>query len=79
MNEQNLRAMLVDPQDEFRGTGATTTRGDTAARAVTRLLTDRRRTLLDASLAHVGATPGAGADAPLPISGPGAAASGSVP
>lgn len=53
-NEQNLRAMLVDPRDATIGTGAITTRGDSGARAVTRLLNERRRQLLNASVSRVG-------------------------
>ena len=64
-NDQNLRVMLVNPQDEFYGTGATTSRGDSGARAVTRLLTDRRRPLLDASLSKTAPNAGGAADTPL--------------
>ena len=53
INEQNLSAMLVNPQDRYGGTAATTTRGDSASRAVTRLLLDRRRALLDTGLSRI--------------------------
>ena len=52
INDQNLSAMLVNPQDLYGGT-AGTTRGDSASRAVTRLLLDRRRALLDTGLSRV--------------------------
>ena len=55
-NDHNLRAMLVNPQDMTAGTGAITSRGDTASRAVTRLANDRRRQLLNASVSRVGPT-----------------------
>lgn len=63
-NDQNLRAMLVNPQDAYVGSGAITSRGDTGARAVTRLLTDRRRTLLNASTSRVGSTSDSASDGP---------------
>lgn len=53
INEQNLSAMLVNPEDRYRGTAATTTRGDSASRAVTRLLIDKRRPLLDTALSRI--------------------------
>ena len=69
INDQNLRAMLVNPQDIYSGTGALTSRGDAGSRAVARLLADRRRALLDASLSHIAPSSGGGADAgPAPTS-----------
>lgn len=53
-NEHNLRAMLVDPKDYSIGTGAITSRGDSASRAVTRLGNDRRRQLIDATVSRLG-------------------------
>jgi hypothetical protein len=53
VNDQNLRAMIVDPRDLSSGAAATTDRGNAAARAVTRLYTDRRRQLLDVSTSTV--------------------------
>ena len=70
-NDQNLRAMLVRPQDEYAGTGASTARADSGARAVTRLLVDKRRPLLNVSVAHVGAGGDAPADSAVPSSGGG--------
>lgn len=74
INDQNLRAMLVNPRDIDGGTGSITSRGDVGSRAVTRLLTDRRRALLDASLSHVAPASAAPADsgpAPVPSGGGG--------
>ena len=53
-NEQNIRAMLVDPQQYSLGTGAITDRGDAGSRAVTRLNNERRRQLIDAAVSRVG-------------------------
>lgn len=70
INDQNLRAMLVNPQDIYVGTAATTSRGDAGSRAVTRLLADRRRTLLDASASKVApASSGSGDSGPAPVAG----------
>ncbi len=55
-NEQNLRAMVANPRDLYAGERATTSRGDSAARAVTRLLTDRRRQLLNVTVSRVAPT-----------------------
>ncbi len=72
INEQNLRAMLANPQDAYGGSGMLTARGNSASRAVTRLLTDRRRPLLDASVSHVGSSAIAPANSgPLPPPGGG--------
>ncbi len=54
VNDQNLRAMLANPADAYGGVGATTSRGDSGGRAVTRLLTDRRRQLLDVTSSRIG-------------------------
>ena len=74
-NDQNLRAMLVRPQDEYAGTGALTARADSGARAVTRLLVDKRRPLLNVSVAHVGSGTDTPADSALPAGGGGAGGS----
>lgn len=74
-NDQNLRAMLVNPRDAYEGSGATTTRGDSASRAVTRLLTDRRRPLLDAAVSRVAPSSGSQGDSPLSSGGSGASGS----
>lgn len=67
INDQNLRAMLVDPRDAYSGAAAVTSRGNEGSRAVTRLLTDRRRPLLDASISRIAGSGGASADsAPAP-------------
>ncbi len=52
VNDQNLRAMIVDQRDLSYGTASATDRGSGASRAVTRLLTDRRRPLLNATLSR---------------------------
>ena len=52
-NEHNLRAMVADPRDLEAGAGVATERGGGAARAVTRLLIDRRRPLLNVSISRV--------------------------
>lgn len=73
-NEHNLRAMVADPRDLQAGAGAATERGSGAARAVTRLLIDRRRPLLDASISRIApgqeaadpALPGGGGGGPAP-------------
>lgn len=71
-NDHNLRAMLINPQDATFGTGAITARGDSGSRAVTRLLNERRRQLLNASVSRVGP-----ADAQADNSSSGAAPGGS--
>ncbi len=53
-NDQNLRAMLVDPRDYSLGTGSITARGDSGSRAVTRLNNERRRQLIDAAVSRIG-------------------------
>lgn len=52
-NEANLRAMLADKRDLAGGASASTERGNTAARAVTRLLNDRRRPLQNVTTSRV--------------------------
>jgi hypothetical protein len=52
-NEHNLRAMVADPRDLEAGAGSATERGSGATRAVTRLLIDRRRPLLNASISRL--------------------------
>lgn len=78
INDQNLRAMLADPQDLSGGTGALTARGNSASRAVTRLLIDRRRPLLDASVSQVAPSTGSAADGGA-IQTPGSGTSGGTP
>ena len=78
INDQNLRAMLANPQDSYNGTGALTSRGDSGSRAVARLLADRRRALLDASLSHIAPSSGAAADSG-PAPSPGGSSTGSTP
>jgi hypothetical protein len=75
-NEHNLRAMIVNPQDLTTGSGAITTRGDSASRAVTRLANDRRRQLLNASVSRVGSSDSQ-SDSSSPGPAPGSSASGS--
>ncbi len=69
INDQNLRTSLVNPQDYYTGTGADTSRGDAGSRAVTRLLTDRRRALLDASLSHIAPSSSGSDSSPAPSAG----------
>ncbi len=52
-NERNLRAMAADPRDLGYGQASLTERGNVASRAVTRILIDRRRPLMNASLSRV--------------------------
>jgi hypothetical protein len=47
LNDQNLRAMLVEPPHAARGIGVTDSRGDNAVAAVERLRQDKLRPLLD--------------------------------
>lgn len=54
-NEHNLRAMLADRRDLDAGSPSRTDRGNGAARAVTRLLTDRRRPLINLSTSRFAA------------------------
>ena len=55
-NDDNLRAMVANPYDLQVGHGAATDRGNSAARAVNRLLTDRRRPLPTSTLTQIGTT-----------------------
>lgn len=73
-NEHNLRAMVADPRDLQAGAGVATERGSGASRAVTRLLIDRRRPLLNASLSRVAPGQDTPADTPLPSAATGAPA-----
>ena len=52
-NDRNLRAMIADPRDLGYGAASTTERASGASRAVTRLLIDRRRPLLNVSLSRL--------------------------
>lgn len=69
VNDQNLRAMLANPADAYGGVGSTTSRGDSGGRAVTRLLTDRRRQLLDVTSSRLGGTSAAPAESGGPVAG----------
>ena len=64
-NDANLQAMVADPQDLSSGRGMLTNRASGPARAVTRLLTDRRRALLNNGISRV-APISDSADTPLP-------------
>jgi hypothetical protein len=77
--DQNLRAMLTNPLDVYNGTGTVTSRGDSGSRAATRLLTDHRRPLLDASVSHIGSSSGGGADSGGPSGSSSGASTGSTP
>ncbi len=77
-NDRNLRAMIADPRDLGYGTASTTDRAGGAARAVTRVLIDRRRPLLNASVSRLAPSQDA-ADTPLGGGGGGAPASGGAP
>ena len=79
INDQNLRAMLVNQDDAYVGTGTVTSRGNGASRAVTRLLTDRRRPLLDATTSSLAPATAAPADSALPASSSGGGSSGGSP
>jgi len=65
VNERNLRAMVANPADLTRGTGAATDRGDAGSTAVTRLLTETRRPLPVTSTSTLSA-PAPTADTPTP-------------
>lgn len=75
-NDYNLQAMIANPLDLRSGISAPTDRGDGAARAVTRLLTDHRRPLLDATISRVAPAQNSG-DTPMggASSGPAGASS----
>ena len=76
VNDQNLRAMLARPEDAYAGNAALTSRGDSGGRAVTRLLVDKRRSLLNVSVSKLGASSDAPADSGLPAGGSGGASPG---
>lgn len=80
-NEYNLRAMVADRRDLTAGASTTTDRGGGAARAVTRLYTDRRRPLLDVSLSKIAPSSSASQDSSggAGLGGGGAAATGGAP
>ncbi len=74
VNDYNLRAMVADKRDLTAGAAATTDRGNGAARAVTRLYTDRRRPLLNVGLSKIApaqdsSDSGGGGGGPAPTSG----------
>ena len=73
-NEHNLRAMVADPRDLSYGAATATDRGTGASRAVTRLLTDRRRPLLNATLSKIAPGGQESQDAPLGAGAPSGAA-----
>lgn len=57
-NDENLRAMVVNPRDLIVGTGASTSVGVTAARAARRELSDHRAPLQDSNVSITnGASP----------------------
>jgi hypothetical protein len=58
INDDNLRAMVVNPVDLQHGTGATDSIGVTSAAAVTRLRTDNVKALPEGTV--TGIAPGAG-------------------
>ena len=60
VNDDNLRAMIVNPVDLQHGTGATDTIGVTAAAAVGRLRNDSVKVLPDSTLSDVGSSAGSG-------------------
>lgn len=70
-NEHNLQVMAADPRDLTFGASATTERGSGASRAVTRLLIDRRRQLLNSSTSRLSPSDSAPADQGLPTGGGG--------
>lgn len=78
VNEHNLRAMIADPRDLEAGAGSATERGDGAARAVTRLLIDRRRPLLNTTISRLSPTSDA-AEPALPSGGGSPAPGGAAP
>jgi hypothetical protein len=67
-NDYNLRVMVANPRDLDAGASASTDRGNGASRAVTRLLIDRRRPLLNVSSSRV-VLNNTEPDSPLPSAG----------
>ncbi len=83
-NAANLRAMLADPADLYRGRAAALSSGDLAAAAVARLRTDAVKRLPPSSIAEIHETdtaapqnPGNAATPAAPVAAP--AASGAAP
>jgi len=60
INDDNLRAMIVNPVDLQQGAGPPDTLGAEAAAAVTRLRADNVKTLPDSTLSSVGSSAGSG-------------------
>ena len=61
-NDANLRAMVADQRDLEAGVPARTSRGDLGSRAVTRLLNDRRRPLLNVTTSSLSQSSSGGGD-----------------
>ncbi len=79
-NDDNLRAMIADRRDLDAGVPSRTSRGDTASRAVTRLLQDRRRPLLNVTTSSLAQSSGGGdAGAGGPVGGGPGGAGGATP
>ncbi len=74
-NEANLRAMVANKRDLVAGASTATDRGNAGARAVTRLLNDRRRPLLSVTTSRLGG--GSDSDTGGGAIGAGGAAAGS--
>lgn len=60
VNDYNLRAMVADRRDLDAGAPSRTSRGDIGSRAVTRLITDRRRPLLNVTTSGLSQSSGGG-------------------
>lgn len=60
INDENLRAMVTNPLDLQRGSGASDTEGNSAVGAIVRLRTNRVKELPDTQIGSVGPS-GAGA------------------
>ena len=60
VNEDNLRAMIVNPVDLQHGTGPADTLGVTSATAVSRLRNDNVKALPDSTLSQIGSSAGTG-------------------
>lgn len=60
VNDDNLRAMVVNPADLQQGTGPKDTMGVGAVTAVTRYREDKLKQLPDSTLSNVGGSAGSG-------------------
>jgi hypothetical protein len=65
-NDWDLRAMIANPGDLVRGEAAASDRGDAGAKAVTRLLLERRRPLIRESSSSLASLQQQSPDQPLP-------------